>query len=99
MFHTLDQEVGQQRVPVLGNEGHRSTLGIVFEGEVVVVGFARVDGREQSLSEPVFLDETLFDDEQHLGPDFTDRVDSLSGWDETMSFGSISIGFTCTLTQ
>jgi len=81
-LHPFNQEVGEQRVTVLGHKtrsgcGSTGNEGRV-DGQIVVVGLGRVDGREECLGEPVLGNETLLDDEQHFGPDLSDGMDSLS---------------------
>lgn len=76
-LHTLDQKVSEQRVSVTGNQRQRSALGVVLLRPVVVVVLGGDQGREERLAESMLLDQAFDDDEQHLGPDFTDSVDSL----------------------
>lgn len=75
--------MGEQGVAVLGDQAG-SSRGTASErgqgrvdGEVVVIGLGGVDGREERLGETVLGDQSLLDDKQDLGPDFSNRVDSL----------------------
>jgi hypothetical protein len=82
-LHSFDQEMSEQGVAVLRDQAG-SSRGTASErgqgrvdGEVVVIGLGSVDGREERLGEPVLGDQSLLDDKQDLGPDFSDSVDSL----------------------
>jgi len=78
-LEAVKDKLHRQRVAVLGDErgGLASRIERLLRGlEVVVVGLGSVRRREERGGEAVLLHEALRHDEQELGPDLADGVDT-----------------------
>ena len=83
-LHTVDDELNDEGVPVLGNKRFGRTIGLVFAGSVKVTGG---DGaiflnqrREEGIREPVLFDKFIGDNPEDLSPDFSNGVYTPVTW-------------------